>query len=261
MHRLTPLTGYVSAGTHWLLSGLGRVRIFLSVWQEREPMLCACFIRTPHATPIPAREGVRVERPCGRRNTIVRCLPGRPGDAIYTSRGGFSHGSRASNIRSVTGQPMGREEEGRRRIWWGEWMCVLILSQRIERNKPRRDPRQRGGMGRTSSAISKTIEFPAISKATSRPFIHPSIHPIQVPAPTTNTSPRDHVQNSSVRPDRPSRPLCHLPFLYQDHPHPRSRIPVIPTPGAQRTSGEVWGKGRSRMNIQKSMRCRWARGP
>lgn len=223
-------------------------------------MLCACFIRTPHATPIPAREGVRVERPCGRRNTIVRCLPGRPGDAIYTSRGGFLTAHERTTCipsRGTNGEGKG----GKKRNMAGGNGCVLILSQRIERNKPGRDSRQRVGLGRTSSAISKTIEFPAISKATSRPFIHPSIHPIQVPAPTTNTSPRDHVQNSSVRPDRPSRPLCHLPFLYQDHPHPRSRIPVIPAPGAQRTSGEVWGKGRSRMNIQKSMRCRWARGP
>lgn len=149
-----------------------------------------------------------------QRNTIDRTIA-RPAGS---DAGRKTHGIPQRISRLVR---RSKSSANDRENWYAGGMDVcLILSQRIERNKPRRESHQRGG-GRFSSAISKTIEFPAISKPQAvRSFIHASI---QVPAPTT---PRDHVQNSSARP--PIRPLCHLPFLYQDHPHPRSRAPPPP---------------------------------
>lgn len=238
------VTGYVSAGTHWLLATRPRPcsHFFPSCLARKEPMLVCTFHPYAPCNAHPGPRGGPLSVLADDVTPSYDACPAGPGTP-YTSRGGFSHSSRASNIRSVTRHQRGREEEGRRGIWWGEWMCVLILSQRIERNKPRRDSRQRGGLGRTSSAISKTIEFPAISKATSRPFIHPSIHAIQVPAPTTNTSPRDHVQNSSVRP-RPPIPSVVPPSLpLPRSPTPSASHPRHPRPGDPTQVGEEVGGG------------------
>lgn len=112
----------------------------------------------------------------------------------------------------------------------------LILSQRIERNKPRRDSRQRG-LGRTSSAISKTIEFLAISKPQARLFIHPYIHP----SPRSHHPPRSSPE--FVRPpDRPSV-RCATFLSFTKIPHTLGlAAPGIPAPGSlSRLGGGVGG--------------------
>lgn len=122
------------------------------------------------------------------------------------------------------------------RILVGGWMC-LILSQRIERNNAEEIPPAREG-GRVSSATSKTIEFPAISKPQAvRSFIHTSI---QVPAPTE--PPRSCPE--FVRPtDRPPIRCATFPS-FTKIPHTIGvATPVIPAPAALRRLGEGWGWG------------------
>lgn len=196
--------------------------------------------------------GGGVERPCGQRNTIVRCQPrqAQTPDARRQTRRVFRLTRIAYPLNEMEDAPGLREE-----LVGGMDVC-LILSQRIERNKPRRDSRPARGLGGTSSAISKTIEFPAISKPQARLFIHPYIHP----------SPRSHHHPeimSRIRPSArpPIRPLCHLPFLYQDPPHLRARSPRHPRPGFPLWVGGWVGGAAIPNEYTKSMRCRWARGP
>lgn len=101
-------------------------------------MSCACFIRMLHATPIPAPLRGSGERPWDNVTRSYDASPGRPGRQPPPANDLPAHGVIA---RLVT--MMGKKAPGG---VVGEWMCVLILSQRIERNKPRRGfPPARGG--------------------------------------------------------------------------------------------------------------------
>lgn len=194
-------------------------------------VVCACFIRTPHATPIPAREG-GLSVPCGRRNTIVRCLPGRPGDAIYLPAH-EQHSFRDGIKWALTA----REEE--RRVWWGEWMCVLILSQRIERNKPRRDSRQRGGWGGPLPLYRRQLSSQPYQKPQAvRSFIHPYI---QSKSPLPPPTPPEIM--SRFRPS--AHPVRCATFpSFTKIPHTLGLAsPSSPPPGAQRRLGRGGARG------------------
>lgn len=108
----------------------------------------------------------------------------------------------------------------------GENGCVcLILSQRIERNKPRRDSRPSAGWGGPLPLYRRQLSSQPYQNH--KPSVHSSIRPSKSPIPPPLRSCPEF--RPSARP--PIRPLCHLPFLYQDPPHPRSRSPRHPRPG------------------------------
>lgn len=100
-------------------------------------MWCACFIRTPHATPIPAREG-GFSVPCGRRNTIVRCLPGRPGDAIYLPA------YEQHSFRDGMGIGTDGEGRGEENMVGGMDVCFNFVPENREKQAQKRFPPARG---------------------------------------------------------------------------------------------------------------------
>lgn len=205
-------------------------------------MLCACFIRTLPCNAHPGcGGGGGVERPCGQRNTIVRCQPrqARTPDARRQTRRVFRLTRIACPLNEMEDAPGLREE-----LVGGMDVC-LILSQRIERNKPRRGSRPARGLGGPLPLYRRQLSSqPYQNHKPVCSFIHTSI---QVPDPTT--TPRSCPE--FVRPpDRPSDRCATFPS-FTKIPHTFGlAAPVIPAPVSPCGLGDGWGERRSRMNIQ-----------